>query len=176
MNSSRPISQQPPSIPRVVALGESAPSDPDRCSWGHILAKFCYVSKQHFASSFANTAEVEKNTASQVVADNLKSLMKEKGWSQPALAEKSSVAQRSISNLLRPTERAASKSGKAPSPTVAQVEAVARAFDLEAWQLLCPMSGDKWKIYMAAERMYKDLLAPAEVAPEAGGPIGKQAA
>lgn len=46
------------------------------------------------------------------------------------------MSQTSISLMLRPDDRALTKSGKSPSPRLAEVEAVANAFGMEAWQIL----------------------------------------
>lgn len=58
--------------------------------------------------------------------------------SQNALAKRSKVAQTSIGYMLKPELRQPTRSGKIPSPTVAQLEKVARALGKEAWQLLHP--------------------------------------
>ena len=63
----------------------------------------------------------------RAVAANVKLLMEAAGWNQTQLAEKSGVAQRTISNLLRP---------ETGSSTIETVAAVAAALGTEAWVLM----------------------------------------
>lgn len=68
---------------------------------------------------------------------------------QMALSKRSKVAQTTISNYLRP----GSYKG---APQLDKVERLARAFGLEAWQLLHPTMGDK--VITAAElALYRRL-------------------
>lgn len=73
-----------------------------------------------------------KTPVRQVLADNLKLLMKRDPAlaTQAKVAKKAGVAQTSVSQLLRPGNDAAK------SPKLDQVEKVADAFGLAAWQIL----------------------------------------
>lgn len=66
----------------------------------------------------------------EALADNLKRLMKQEGWSQDDLKKKSGVSQTNISNILDPK--------RCHSPTFRSIEAIADVWNLEMWQLLIP--------------------------------------
>lgn len=91
---------------------------------------------------FAEQGDPETLPAVWVLARNLKDAMDNAnngtGISQNALARKSGVAQTGIGYMLNPDSRLQSIKGKQPSPTLAKIEKVALALDLEAWQLLHP--------------------------------------
>ncbi len=78
--------------------------------------------------------------------------------SQPGLSKASGIAQTSVSLLLNPQNRAPGKEGRIGSPTLAQVETVADALGVEAWELICPMSGEQWIVYQAAQQMHQAIL------------------
>jgi hypothetical protein len=73
-----------------------------------------------------------------VLAKNLSALMAKTPNldKQMKLAKAAKVAQTSISLMLAPGRRMTGKAGKPGSPKLSQIEAVAGAFGLEAWQLL----------------------------------------
>lgn len=66
----------------------------------------------------------------QALAENIKFLMKKRGWSQEKLAKKAGVSQRTVSNLLNP--------GSIDSPTIASAEKIADAFGLQFWHICIP--------------------------------------
>lgn len=78
--------------------------------------------------------------ATEVLAANLRRLMQKhlELNTQAKVAAAAGVNQKTISNCLNPGQRLAGKTGKTPSPTLTQVENVARAFGLQAWELLKP--------------------------------------
>lgn len=80
-------------------------------------------------------------SATEVLAANLKRLMTETPQlsTQAKVAAAAKVDQKTISNCLNPGQRLTSKTGKTPSPTLAQVEKIAAAFGLDVWQLLQPV-------------------------------------
>lgn len=55
-----------------------------------------------------------------------------------ALAKAAGVAQTSIWYMMNPDTRQPSKSGKLPSPTIESIDSVARALNMQAWQLIYP--------------------------------------
>jgi len=63
------------------------------------------------------------------LAASVRTLMGAHGWSQSDLARRSGVAQRTISNVLRP---------ETGSATIETVVALAKAFQVEPWALLLP--------------------------------------
>lgn len=103
-----------------------------------------------------------------VLARNLKQLMDDflPPLSQNALAKKSGVGQTSIGLMLEPEKRLPTKSGKVPSPTLAQIEKVAAVFGKEPWQLLhpnpgqAPLSDAERRRYAAFESAMKQLQEP----------------
>lgn len=74
----------------------------------------------------------------ETVAKNLQALMEksEDCKTQPALAKRSKVAQRTISNYLRPEEHET-------WPQLDKLQKIANCFGLETWQLLHPTMGDR---------------------------------
>lgn len=67
------------------------------------------------------------------VRDNVRALMRARGWTQVDVAGHSGVAQRTVSDLLGYGER----TDKAP--TLRTIAALARAFGIPAWQLQAPL-------------------------------------
>lgn len=116
-----------PQVPRarIPKLGSDRPLPKS-------LAKSCYNCKQHFARPKNYHLRMGKTPARQALAENLQLLMdrSESLRTQTALAKKAGVSQTSISQMKRPGNAAAK------SPKLDQVEKVAAAFGLAAWQML----------------------------------------
>ncbi len=76
---------------------------------------------------------MEKKTARQALASNLSRLMDSTPDldTGPKLAKRAGISQRSISNMTRADQPGTN------APNIDKIEAVAGAFRLEAWQLLC---------------------------------------
>ena len=100
-----------------------------------------------------------------VLAQNLAHFMSEKKLTQMSLSIKTGVAQSSISNYLNPGRRSASKSGKAPSAKLSEVELIAVALGVEAWELLRFISPSERDFYMHVEQAYRSLLIDAAKSP-----------
>lgn len=64
--------------------------------------------------------------------DNVRRLMDQHGWSQRKLAEASGLSQAGIGYLLR------YKDGQDRHPTTETIDGLAKAFELDAWQLFVP--------------------------------------
>lgn len=100
-----------------------------------------------------------------VLARNLKQLMDDHDppLSQNELAKKTGVRQTSIGLMLNPEKRLPTKSGKVPSPTLAQIAKGAAHFNKKAWQLLhpnpaqAPLSDAERQRYQAFEAAMKSL-------------------
>jgi transcriptional regulator with XRE-family HTH domain len=101
-----------------------------------MVAKLCYANKQHFARHDFQTHNMESRSINAVFAANLSRLMSAKGWSQSVLAEKSGVAQRSISNYLSPSRRDRGASGKEPSAKLTEMSMISSALGIDAWEML----------------------------------------
>lgn len=126
-----------------------------------ILAKLCYDSKQHFARLAFDTGWMAESI-NQVFAENLDHYMKKHALTQAALAKASSVAQRSISNYLRPKDRHSGKTGKEPSAKLTELEMVAAALGVPSWKLLRPFSAEERDAY---DRVEAAFLALTKAAP-----------
>jgi len=100
------------------------------------LANDCYGVKQNIAWGAPYAPGMED--IKQILAKNLGKLMKASAdlRSQNALAKRSKVAQTTISNYLRP-------SSYVGAPQLDKIAKLARAYGLDAWQLLHPTMGDK---------------------------------
>jgi transcriptional regulator with XRE-family HTH domain len=104
-----------------------------------------------------------------VLAANLKHFMRDKNgnavWTQASLAKKSGVAQRTIGNYLKPALRQAeSKSGKAPSAKLTELEKICEAMGIEVWELLRPITPTEREFYRQVEESFARLrkIAPKE--------------
>ena len=73
-----------------------------------------------------------------VLAENLARFMRDKGLTQMTLAGKADMGETTVSLYLNPGRRSAGKSGKEPSAKLAEVQRLAKAIDVELWQLLQP--------------------------------------
>lgn len=86
------------------------------------------------------TQFMDASQANLTLAENLRRLMGERGWTQKQMESASGVKQTTISLYMRPDARIQGKDGKAGSAKLTEVEAVAKAFGLNAWELLRPHS------------------------------------
>lgn len=121
------------------------------------IAKFCYLTKQHFASYPLDTRSMAATPINETLAENLRHFMKQRELVQTSLAEKSGVAQTTISNYLNPGRRPVGASGKAPSAKLSEVEMMAIALEIEPWQLLRSFSPEERVAYEAIELAYRSL-------------------
>lgn len=99
-----------------------------------------------------------------ILATNLAHQMQIKGLKQQGLAKLSGVAQRTISNYLNPHGREAGKTAKAPSAKLSEVELIANALGLEAWELLRFVDASEREFYQQVEAAYRKLIAEASKA------------
>lgn len=103
----------------------------------------------------------------QVVAENLAYWMERTGFeSQQSLADKSGVSQRTISNYLRPSLRDDTNSGKEPSAKLTELGKLAKAMDIEVWQLLRQMTPKERAFYNKIEQAFREFRQSA--GPESG--------
>lgn len=88
--------------------------------------------------------------ATSVLSENLDRLMAARGWGLIETARRSGVSKSAISNIRNyrdPDDK---------HPTTATVEALAAAFGLQAWQIMCPVNAQP-----APEPLDVDLLRTA---------------
>lgn len=62
------------------------------------------------------------------VADNVRALMRARGWSERKLADRSGVSQKTINKILN----------RASAPTITTLDRVSAAFGLRSWYLMIP--------------------------------------
>lgn len=98
----------------------------------------------------------------RVLADNLEYFMKDKKFSQNSLAKASGVPQTTIGLLLHPEKREPRKSGKQPSPTIAQLQILADKMGIQAWELLWPLNHSQREMYVNLQSAMKGLTAGKE--------------
>lgn len=98
------------------------------------------------------------DSINEVLAENLAYFMAQKGWKQPQLAAASGVSQRSISNYLNPSRRDPTASGREASAKLAEVQALARALEVEPWELIRKIKPSEREFYRKIERAYRDLM------------------
>lgn len=79
-----------------------------------------------------------RSKINEILAKNLAYEMDRRLLTQSGLSKLSGVAQTTISLYLNPKRREPSKSGKSPSANLSDVQAVAEALGMDAWELLVP--------------------------------------
>lgn len=94
--------------------------------------------QQTFEARWRYHSPTVSKPAVKVLAENLRSAMQgsQDLNSQTAVAKKAGIAQTAVGYMLNPDKRQPTKSGKLPSPTLDQIERVARAMGMEPWELL----------------------------------------
>ncbi len=102
-----------------------------------------------------------------ILAANLRHFMDKRGLTQAALGKKAKIGQTTISLYLNPLGRQEGTTGRPPSPTLAKVDSLATALEIELWELLRPMTDAQRALYRSIEVTYKDALAKAKAAEEA---------
>lgn len=123
---------------------------------------FCYVNKQRITSHRFHTRWMSKMPINAVLAANLRYFMTARGiTAQTALAASAGVAQRTVSNYLNPANRTESATGKAPSAKLSELESIAKALNVEVWELLRPMSEADRLIYQKVEEAFAGVRALA---------------
>lgn len=83
-------------------------------------------------SGFSTILRMTKAPATEVLAQNISMLRKQRGWSQTKLAKKANIGQRTVSNIENPGQ-----SGY--SPTVDIIDRIATAFGLPCYHLFIQM-------------------------------------
>lgn len=92
----------------------------------------------------------------EVFAQCLRHHMGALGVTQADLAKRSGIGQTTISLYLRPKARGDTVSGKAGSPTLANVEALADALGVEVWELLRVVTPAERELMRAVAKMAKN--------------------
>lgn len=113
---------------------------------------------------------MQSKSVNDVLADNLRQFMRDKGLTQKALEKSSGVAQTTISLYLNPENRKPSSSGNPPSGKLSEVEALARSMDLEFWELVLPMNAAQRELLKKFWSMVKDASPQIEPNAQEPGP------
>lgn len=100
---------------------------------------------------------MSEKSINEVFAENLKFYMGKQKLSQPALAEKCKVSQKTISNCLNPSQRDAGASGAERSATLAKVATLAKALGVEPWKMLRSFTDQERAAYEQIEAAFRAL-------------------
>jgi transcriptional regulator with XRE-family HTH domain len=141
------------------------------------IAKDCYSSKQPIARH--SPSMTKNSTVTETLATNLRHFMSQKGMVQTDLAKATGLGQTTISLYLNPESRKDTNKGAPPSPSLARVQLLADALDVELWELLRPLTQAQRDLIRSidaviAEKMPKPKLAataPPEAPPVPGTSI-----
>lgn len=125
------------------------------------LATFCYGSKQPIASGTRQIPCMPVSRVVETFAANLTHFMSAKGLTQAQVGAKSGLGQTTISLYTRPRARNGdTATGKLPSPTLANIEAVAEALGVEVWELLRPLTPAKRDLLKSLEAVIAEHVEP----------------
>lgn len=105
-------------------------------------------------------ADAEK-TINEVLAENLQHFMCVKGVTQAVLAQRAGMGQTTVSLYLSPKRRSQGKSGKEPSATIAAVQRLADALQVELWELLRPLTQAQRDFYRSMESLITERTKAA---------------
>lgn len=129
----------------------------------HRIAISCYESKQPIATPGGHSPRMDITT---ILAANLRHFMGTKKMTQQTLANASGLGQTTISLYLRPERRNATNKGGAPSPTLAKVQALADALEVELWELVRPLSQAQRDLIRSVDAVIAEKTeAPAPAKP-----------
>ena len=98
-----------------------------------------------------------EQSINQVFAKNLEAIMNRKELSQMALATKSGVSQKTVSNYLNPGQRPAGAKGKQASAKLTEIALIAAALEVPPWRLLRPLDEKQSVVYDAVESAISKL-------------------
>lgn len=130
------------------------------------IANVCWKRKQPITTrldDYSAMSVKQQKPINVVLAENIAAAMQRKQiTSQEQLAKVSGVSQRTISNYLNPDKRAQGKSGRAPSAKLSEVEQIARALNVETWDLLRQLSPRERELHERIEAAYRALRGDEE--------------
>jgi transcriptional regulator with XRE-family HTH domain len=110
---------------------------------------------------------MKKRDINQVLAKNLKEAMERKfdgEVNQSELARQSGVSQKTISNILSTLRPELADLNVAPSPTVTKLSLLAKALDMDLWELLHPEPTKVKALEIASGKEHKvDIAEVAEL-------------
>ena len=77
---------------------------------------------------YAHLMAAARDSIREVLATNVRALMKRRGWNQEQLGKKAGISQTHVGNILR----------RQVSPTGTMISGLAKAFNMPEWVLLAP--------------------------------------
>jgi len=118
---------------------------------------------------------MQASELNQALAANLAHYMRVQSLTQSALAKRCGVAQTTISLYLSPERRTPGRDGRPGSAKLTEVEMLAHALAVPAWELIRPFCGAERDAYRRIEEAYR-ILAGASTAPSPTQGAGGNAA
>lgn len=108
----------------------------------------------------------QNKTLNQILAENLSYFMTKIGMTQAQLGRAADMGQTTVSLYLNPQRRLTGKSGKEPSAKLAEVQRLAKALQVEPWELLRPLTEAQRDFYRSMEGLIAERAAEMQsVAP-----------
>lgn len=107
------------------------------------------VDATQISSLLLQSTGMDKNSR-EAIANNVKRLMDHHGHNQTALAKKSGVSQRTISNVIRPDS--------AGSLTLESMDAIARAYGLQTWHIMLPNAPLELLVNSSLEKLVDNYM------------------
>ncbi|WP_421885185.1 helix-turn-helix domain-containing protein [Methylibium sp.] len=108
-----------------------------------------------------------------ILATNLKHFMKARELTQAGLAKACNLGQTTISLYLNPSNRKDTATGREASPTLARVQVLADALEVELWELLRPLTQSQRDLLRSVEAVIAEQTAvsvPSKAATKDEGP------
>jgi transcriptional regulator with XRE-family HTH domain len=115
------------------------------------------INKHNCAGAGAYANQMQSNVTHALV-DNVRRLMAHAEWTQRELAQRAGISQRAVGYLIN------YKDGQDRHPTTQTVEAIAVAFEIEAWQLMMP----NLPLELIQSKRFTKLIENYRDAPESG--------
>lgn len=101
----------------------------------------------------------QNKTLNQILAENLSYFMAKIGMTQAQLGRAADMGQTTVSLYLNPQRRLTGKSGKEPSAKLAEVQRLAKALQVEPWELLRPLTEAQREFYRSMEGLIAERAA-----------------
>jgi len=115
---------------------------------------------------------MQASELNQALAANLAYYMRVQSLTQSALAKRCGVAQTTISLYLSPDRRTLGKDGRPGSAKLTEVEMLAHALSVPAWELIRPFCSAEREAYRRIEEAYRILAGASVTAISSGGDSG----
>lgn len=144
-----------------------------------MVGKISQGVKEHFPIRAGETAEVMPSPpVNAVLAENLTFFMQQRRLSQNALGKLAGLDQRTVGNYCKPELREpVGKTGKPRSAKLTEVEMLAKALNVEPWELLRHYAPGERDFYAQIEESFRKLRSSArKLEPDAAAPAASKRA